>query len=353
MPSAREASGTQSQIESALDAGINALSQKQKVVFQRYQRFPLASDGSVFWVATGALLTAIGSLHYATDRQQSEDETLAQSTMIFTSESEVTQLSAASPMSMWIGTWPLDEAPPLRVAFSQRGNYYREADLHHYQGHAVYAAMLSQLIQSAADLPAGPIVSNSLPIWLAQTTFAGQSVNCFPSFLVPDNLDPPYIVAHVAPELTQALGAFPIIGPWPGSIIPNTGAAPLHALASTQLCRDEVTLTLYGFDNQAALQYLCMLIDASISGAAPFGFANSPVISDAKRPQVEIAALAQKKQIVISANYNQAAADAEARRLILSALPPDISIIGGIAVSGVGNTTQAEQTVTAEGWVYE
>ncbi len=353
MPTAQESSHAQSQIESALDSGLNAISQKQQVVFSRYQRFSLNSDGSIFWVNTSALLTATGSLHYATDRIQSEDETYGHNDMIFSSEEEITRFNDASPGFMWIGSWDIDGASPLRVAFSQRGNFFPPANVWHYQGVAVLPIMQAQLLDSAADLPAGPIVSNSLPIWLSLNTFAGRTVPIAPSFLVPDNLEVPYIVAHIAPELTIALGAFPIIGPWPGTIIPNSGAAPLHALPSSQLCRDEVTLTLYGFSNQMAIQYLGALIEASIEGTAAFGFADSPVIRDEKRIQVELSAIAQKKTLQISANYNQGAADAAARRLILSAMVSSIDIIGGVVPQGAGATPQGEQTVSAVGSVFE
>ena len=353
MPTANEASGQQSGLQASLDAGIESLSQKQQVQFQRFTRIALASDGSVFWVGTQETMIATGSLHYATDRRQEEDSTLGVSDMIFSSESEVTQFSAISPEAMWIGSWPIPDAPPLLVAFSRLGNYYRQADIHHYSGVAITAVMLTQIIQSAADIPAGPIVSNSLPIWLAQTTFAGQTVQVFPSFLMPENLAPPYVVAHIVPELTESLGAFPVIGPWPGTTEPNSGASPLHDLASSQLMRDEVTLTLYGFSNQAAIQYLVMLIEASIDGTAPFGFANSPAIRDEKRTQVELATLAQKKTIQISANYYQGTADAIARRLILSAMLGDIAVLGGVLPQGKGATAQDAQSVAAMGSVFQ
>jgi hypothetical protein len=353
MPSSAEATGQQSFIQAALDAGLNAISARQQVVFTRYQRVSLASDGSIFWVNTGAILTAIGSLHYATDREQDEASTLGVSNIIFTSESEVTQFSSVAPEAMWLGMWPIEDAPPLRVAFSRQGQYFREADLHHYSGIAILATMLTQIIDSPADIPAGPIVSNSLPIWLAQTNLTGQAVAIFPSFLVPPNLPGPYIAVHISPEQTESLAAAPLIGPWPGTIEPNSGASPLHELPASQLCRDEVTLTLYGFSNQASWQWWAALAEASANGTAPFGFANSPVIRDEKQKQTELAALAQKKTLHISANYNQAAADAVARRLILSAMVSEIDIIGGVSPSGAGAATQAEQTVAAMGSVFD
>jgi len=304
MPGASEALGQGSGIKAVLDAGVEQISARQTVAFTQYTKAVLSEDD------------------YATDRVVDEDQTIGTNHVMLTSESEITEFNLVSPDSMWIGTWPLpDGAPALQIAFAQRGNYYKQADLWHYSGFAVYPALKVQLVASEEDLPAGPIVSNSLPIWLAQNALAPV----YPSFLVPDNLAPPYVVAHVEPSGTVSLGAFPIVGPWPGTIVPDSGASPLELLASAQLMRDEVTLTLYGFSNQLAVQYLQSLIEASTDGSAPFGFANSPAISDAKRVQVEIASLAQKKTIHITANYYQGAADAIARRLILSAAVSNIT----------------------------
>ena len=252
---------------------------------------------------------------------------------------------------MWIGAWPVDAGQTLQVAFAQRGPLYLEAGIWHYSGYAVFPPLSTQIVSSAASLPSGLIVSNSLPIWLALDTFAPV----FPSFLSPDNISPPYIIAHIVPESTAALGAFPEVGPWPGKTIPDSGSAPLHQLGAWNLVRDEVRLTLYGFTNTMAVQYLQSVIEASVSGAPDggplFGFANSPAIIDAKRTQPEIAALAQKKQITILANYYQGDADAIARRLILSASIGSIHVIGGRPAFGTADIYQDSQTMTAVGTV--
>lgn len=298
-------------------------------------------------------MTAIGSLHYATDREQSETSTLGLSDVIFSSESEITQFSAIAPDFMWIGRWDIPNAPPLRVAFSHLGNLFREAEIFHYTGTAITALMLPNIIDNPADIPAGPIVSNSLPIWLSMGQITGQTVPCFASFLVPENLPPPYISVHIEPTMTEALAAAPLIGPWPGTIVPNSGASPLHDLAGGQLCRDEVTLTFYGFSNDAAWQYLVAIYEASYNGTMGFGFANSPAIQDEKHLSRELAAIAQKKTLHISANYLQGTADAIARRLILEALLSEITIIGGVTPTGTGASTQAPQTASGMGTVYE
>jgi hypothetical protein len=193
------------------------------------------------------------------------------------------------------------------------GLNYQQAGLWHYRGFAVYPALASQLVESAADLPVGPIVSNSLPIWLAQNAMAPV----YPSFLVPDNVVPPYITAHIEPSQTVALQGFPEFI-WPGVTEGGSDPSPLHDLPSSQLMRDTVRLTMYGFNNQQAIQFYASLIDYSLN-TDEFGFCNSPAIRDEKRTQVEIAALAMKKTLEIQASYYQGTADAIARRLILSA----------------------------------
>jgi hypothetical protein len=234
---------------------------------------------------------------------------------------------------MWVGAWPISSQQNLQIAFAHRANYYKQADLWHYFGLAVLPAMSAQLVQSQADLPTGPIASNSLPIWISQNTWqngtALLTVPVYPSYAVPDNVVPPYIVAHIEPSSTASFGNMPALQ-YPGTRIPDTGLSPLYEVADSQLCRDDVRLILYGFTNQMARAYLNSLIAYSIVGYGEqptFGFANAPVPQDAKRTQVEIAALAMKKELFIQANYYQGTADAIAYRLILEALDPTITVV--------------------------
>ncbi len=317
MSIASEGSGAPGPLASALDAGIDTLG--QTITFTQYTKSIVPADGYIFWVATGTTVTAKGSLHYASNRQQGEDQTIAQNSILFTSETEVTELNAIDPSTLWVGAIAATGAT-LKIAFSRRGAYHRKADIWHYTGDAVYPAMESQLIASVGDLPVGQIVSNSLPIWLGATptalglTFAAP---VYPSFLVPDNVSPPYISAHIEPGTTEALQGF-MSYDWPGTTLPNTGDSPLHNLQSQQLMRERVTLVMYGFTNSQVIQYLAALINYSID-TDDFGFSDSPTIQDEKRTQSEISAIAMKKTIPIYATYYQGAADAIARRLILSA----------------------------------
>lgn len=316
MTAAAEAFGQQSPIKATLDRGIEQLSEVTTVTFTRYNKMVLSDDGSVFWVATGTTKTVKGSFHYATDRFQDEDQTIGANQVIFTSELEVTEFNVVTPSGMWIGTWAIADSPALKVVFGGRGRYAPEADIWHYVGYAVYPAMETQILSSAGDIPTGPIVSNSTPIFRTLGTIpaASLTVPVYTSYLVPDNAAPPYVVVHVGEGDTEVIGGFPVHQPWPGTPSPPYA---LQNLPSQQLCRDKVRLTLYGFNNQLAIQYRDMLVDAS--GLATFGFANTPAIRDAKRTQREIATVAQKKMIEVEANYYQATADAAGRRLILQA----------------------------------
>jgi hypothetical protein len=307
MPSIAESLGNQSELASSLAAGVNTLSLNQTIVFTRYAQTVLPVDGYVFWVNTGETVTVQGSLHYSTDQQQNEDETIAVNRVILTALSRIDDFNAAAPTDLFIGTFD-----DIRFSFNARGSFYQQANLYHYLGNAVYPALSSQIVDNPGALPVEPIVSNSLPVWLSQNGYAPV----YPSFVVPANIVPPYITAHIEPNMTEA-PTFPAYD-WPGTVEPGTGASPLHDLASSQLALDRVRLTLYGFTNQQAIQYLVSLIEYSINTDA-FGFRNSPVVKDQKRTQSELNVIAMKKTIDIEAWYLQSTADAIARRMILSA----------------------------------
>lgn len=316
-----EAGSAPGQLATALAAGVDDISSDQVVSFQRYTKSTIPTDGYVFWVATGTAQNFKGSLHILSERKQEEDQTLAANQFVFTAEEEVSQLNAIAPNAMWVGSWQVD-GTTLQVAFAATGFNYQQAGLWHYRGFAVYPALASQLVSSAADLPTGPIVSNSLPIWIGlasqSTVYPGFGLApVYASFLVPDNIVPPYITAHVDPSSTIALQAFPLFD-WSGRSSPNGDPAPLYDVPSWQLMRDTVRLTFYGLTNQQAIQFFAALMDYSVN-SDDIGFCNSPAIVDDKRTQVEIAALAMKKTFQLQASYYQGTADAIARRLILSA----------------------------------
>jgi len=305
-----------SQLENALKSGLIAIDRNQTINFQQYNKVVLAQDGYVFWVRSGIPIAASGSLHYSTDRVQEEDQTIGINSVVFTSENEITQFNSISPTLMYIGTWQVGTVS-IQIAFSRRGSYYQQANVWHYSGYAVYPALYSQIINSPGDLPLEPIVSNSLPIWLTQNSIAPV----FPSFLVPDNVTPPYIICHIDPKLTKAIGPFPIKGS-PGVIVASSDASPLYLYPTSQLMQDTVKLTFYGLTNQQIIQYYNSLVDYSLN-TDNFGFCGQdPTIVDEKRTQVEIASIAMKKTLTLDASYYQGTSDAIARRLLLTVGEP-------------------------------
>ena len=294
-------------LQAVLDAGLETLSNQQTVTFTQYTKSVLSTDGYVFWVKSATTQNYVGSLHQVIEQHQDEDQIISINKIIFTSEQEITQFNTISPTTLWVGSWTTD-GNTLQVVFNETAAIYRQAGLWHYSGDAVYPALQSQLINSITDLPTGPIVSNSLPIWLTQNSYAPV----YPSYLIPENLVPPYITVHIEPGDTKPLEQFPAY-----NTPVNTGSN-LYTLSSTQLMTDVVQLTLYGFTNQKAIQYLNSLFDYSLN-TDNIGFCNSPSINDGKRKQTEIAALAMQKKITIVASYYQSTVDAVARRYILSA----------------------------------
>ncbi len=299
----------QTQQQGALYEGLANLApeQNRQFTFSEYTRVQLSQDGYVFWVAAQNQIVVNGLVHIATERDQQIDNTIAMNSIILTSESEINEFNKINPSSMWIMQLAMPGGVSVPVAFQRRGPFFAEAGVYHYAGFAVFPPFGPQLINSEADLPTEPIVSNSLPIWLAQNTYAPV----YPSFLVPENIQPPYVVAHIEPELTRPIQAVPYFS-WPG----GTGT---QQQASYQLYYDFVELILYGFNNQTAQQYYASLIEASLNDDT-FGFSGElPAIRDDKRVQAEISAIAMKKTLSFGASYYQTTADAVARKLILSA----------------------------------
>ena len=311
--------GFNNPLETALDSGVNSLARGQNITFTRYSKQVLPQDGYVFWVVNGPPITVKGSLHYGTEQVQDEDQTIGVNAVIFTAEQEVAEFNRLNPGTLWVADWQTPSGATIQIAFSKRGPFYAQAGLYHYSGFAVYPALAAQLINTVSALPPGPIVSNSLPIWLnlpnvlpGINSFA-PNVPVYASYLVPENVQPPYIVAHIEPNETRAIGAFPIMQ-W-------TGVSPVNGfydLPASQLMADRVKLTFYGLTAQQGMAWLSAIISYSAWTDA-FGFMNSPAFRDEKREQSEITAIAMKKTMTIHASYYLNTADALARNLILSA----------------------------------
>lgn len=338
MVSASEGAAAKHGIASALAGGVETLSENDGVVFTKYVRMVLPLDGYVFWVkadllSTSALLGSSllntttlnkpqkvetsaatvrvkGSLHYATAQDQNEAETEGRNTVIFTAESPIQEFNDVQSNVLWIGTYAGDregDDGPITFAFSQRGRYYKAADLFHYSGIAVLPVFKNQLIDSLTALSAKQlIVSNSLPVWLSLNGYVppypgfANPITLYPSFLIPDNLPPPYGAVHIEPSATEALLSAPYFD---------------GSLSQYQLAHDKVRVTLYGLSNAIALTFLAAVEQHSYDYNA-IGLMNMPIVKDEKRVQTELNVIAQKKTIDFDVSYNQATVRDLARQYI-------------------------------------
>lgn len=344
MANAEEALTADTPLGSDLAEGVNAISLNQEILFTLYRRLVLPLDGYVFFVRAETLgnsaiynaagfnragfnqspnikiaapfFIAQGSLHYATDTRQEEAETYAANRMVFTSLQEINDLNDVAPDELWIA-----EHHGLKFAFSSRSSFYRQADLWHYVGFAVYPDMETQIVDNLSGFDSrNVVVSDSLPAWLGMNGydppygFGNPSLTLFPSFLAPENFTPPFGTVHIFPESTRALAMAPHIG----------GKTSSHS----QLCAERVRITLWGTRNYNALDFLDCLNQYSLDTNL-FGLMSSPVPRDEKRTQSEIATIAMKKTFEVEISYHQNRVRDIARQIITSAVPT--FYVGGLA----------------------
>lgn len=306
-----ETSGTQGQLASTLHTGLDVIDQNQTVTFNLYRKWVSPIDGYVFWIradiikpgamaplaeTTALTFQAQGSLHHTTTNRQDPDESFSTHHMIFTSKVKVNDLAEIAPDTMYLA-----ETATERYTFSSRSMWYRQSELYHYSGDAVYPTMASQIIEDIHDFDMrNVVVSNSLPFWLQ----FDQLFPVYPAFLVPDNIEPPYAIINISDNDTTVLQSAPIRD--------ATGTR-------TQLTKDVVRVVTYGVRNDKVLDWIDMIVDYGLGNADKFGVMNSPIPRDSQRGQTEISALAQKKVIHFDVNYYQTRSMEMARQLITKA----------------------------------
>ena len=313
MSNAVEGATGKSTIGSPLDDGLRVISYDQVVSFAPYTRVVSPIDNAVFWCLAGPSKDFRGSLHMVTDRRQNEDELLSVNRIIFTAREEVEDLNEVSPSLIYIGT---NEG--RQFAFSTRDSFYRQADLWHYRGDAVYPALASQLVNSIGQITAiAQTVSNSLPIWLTLNKW----VSMYPSYLVPANLVPPYCAVHIEPAGTSAMQAVAQLAPVYKKVN-GVIVQPLQIvrMEHVQLMQDKVKLTVYGLNNDAIIGLYDNIIEY-MTNNDDLGLMNMPSIKDDKRGQAELGIIAMKKTIDFEVSYYQSRAYECAKQLILSAIP--------------------------------
>lgn len=287
--------------KSLLSEGVAKLSNGERVIFTRYVARILPSDGYKFWVNASLLddevepftLSIAGSFHSAINQEQNEDDTPAVTSILFTTTYEIAEMQLVDSATIWIG-----EHAGSRFSFTRRGKYFAEAGQYHYFGDAILPRMESQIIDDLDDLDLeDTIVSNSLPVWLD----IDNTIDIYPSYLIPTNLPPPYIAVDI--DNTESITA--------GFTIDNDGN-----FDSPQ--KEKVSLTFFGFNRRKAAEFLntvnqyCMSTDE-------IGIINTPVVNDEKAPQSDFNVIAQKKKAVFWVNYRLSVMDLVVRRMLAKA----------------------------------
>jgi hypothetical protein len=243
-----------------------------------------------------------GSFHYATKIEQEEDSTYDTNEVIFTSLSEVQEFNQIGPDFLYICSYG-----DIRFAFSSRHKLYEQADLYHYRGNALFSKSATQIIDDPSQFNPTLIVSNSLPIWLYMPIYVPPypgftcPVPLYPSYLVDDNLPPPFGSVHI--EETSTLEMSPFYGP---------------RLQSASLCRDLVKVHLYGTDNLTSDNFVAFVQQYSRDWMT-IGMANSPNVKDEKSKQSELRILSQHKTVEFLVNYLQGSVRDVFRQFILHA----------------------------------
>lgn len=338
MPGVEEALGARTELAGDLLAGVETISLNQEIDFVKYRRVVLPIDGYRFWVRANLIAggpasgvpnlgasgtstpnaapgegaavkrTVKGSLHYLTENRQEADSSYAVNRIVFTSSEEVVEFNEIGQDELWLGTFE-----GLRFGFSSTKSFYRQAELWHYMGDAVYSVMDPMIIDDVAQFSGRQIVSNSIPLWLAINAFDPAASpwvpypkppTLYPAFLSEDNLVPPFATVDVPPD-TTAIASAPTLG---------------LRLSRSQLVRERVRVTLWGLDNDAASDFADFVNQWTLDERT-FGLMNSPVIRDERMTQVELEVIAKKKTMVFEINYHQQSARDVARQLILSAVP--------------------------------
>ena len=319
MASAVEAATAKPQLGAGLAQGVETLSGNEQVTFTLYVKLVLPLDGYVFWVNATLLtdsalynasqynkllynnypegvpsrqLVASGSFHFSSDVQMLEDRQTVFNHTTFTSLVEIADFNLINPQFQYIATYQ-----GMRFAFNRRENFYKQADLYHYRGDALYSVMTTQVIDTMTGFDTqSVIVSNSLPIWLSLNQFFPM----YPSYLVDQNITPAYAAVDINPSLTTALQDFPLLDP---------DSNPF------QLVKDTVKITMYGIRNHEALNFVQYILDYS-RNTDNIGLMNMPVLQDEKMTQSELGIMAQKKTITFEVSYFQTTVNDIARQLI-------------------------------------
>jgi hypothetical protein len=289
-------------MSSALNQGESTLSDDTEVIFRIYSRTVLPLDGYVFWTPVSDE-TVQGSLHYKQTIVINTDETFGDAEIIFTSGGEqVTEFLSMPLDTIYVGTYD-----GIRFAFSRQDGKYDPAGIWHYWGRRIPPAMLTQLLDTPGQIDVNQAVnSNSIPLWLQLRSYKTP----FPDFFA--NSIPLYPADLVSPNLVPPYGAI--------DVLKTESLQPIGVLTADrsdiQLASDQVDITLYGMQNNAARDFLrCVIQYTELTGN--MGLMNGPIVSDGpRRKSEELQAIAMKKVISFTISYYQLRVAQVARGLI-------------------------------------
>jgi hypothetical protein len=248
-------------------------------------------------------VSVMGSLHYDSMTDQQADATVDSNTVVFTSLSEIQPFNQIGPDFLYIGSYR-----DIRFAFSSRGYLYEQADLYHYVGKAIYSTTASQVIDDPDTFQPEVFNSDSTPIWMYLNYYVppypgGLTLPfpLYPSFLVDGNRPTPF--GAVAIDRSDVLAPTPFLG---------------SRMQADHLCRDRVTIHMYGVTNQMAADFRDFVLTYS-KDWQKIGIATLGAITDLKHVQPELQVIAQRKSITIEVNYHQSVVRDMARQYIIKA----------------------------------
>jgi hypothetical protein len=244
-----------------------------------------------------------GSFHYDSMTDQRADATVDSNTVVFTSLSEIQPFNQIGPDFLYIGSYR-----DIRFAFASRGYLYEQADLYHYVGKAIYSVTATQIIDDVDTFNPEVFNSDSIPIWMYLNYYEPPypgGFTCpfplYPAFLVDDNLPPPFGAVNI--DRTEALAPIPLAD---------------SRWRTTHLCRDRVTIHMYGVNNDMASDFRDFIEQYS-KDWSKLGIATAGAITDMKHIQPELKVIAQRKSITFDVNYLQSVSRDMARQYIIKA----------------------------------
>ena len=291
----------------ALKQGVDTISYNQEVEFTLYRRFVLPYDGYVYWVrdASAAPLVIMGSLHYNSDLVQTDDNTQPTTRIVFTSQEPVRDFTEMDPQTLYMAWFEGNQ-----FAFASLAAHYQQADLWHYIGKGTFSEYANLIVDDISQVPTVPIISNSLPSWLAMNDYNPPwhvdipfpPITLYPAFLSPMNMEPPYGTIMIEPEQTTSYALAPM---------------KYSRLAGDMLAHDRVTVTMYGATNLQAQNFLAAVNQYTLD-TEQFGIVGVPAImrDDVKATVPETLLLAEKKHIAFEVSYLHSAQRDVARQLI-------------------------------------